>query len=104
MRSVEQSHPMIRAGCVAAFTIDDDEGTVLAVLAELASPRNVESGDHAAVIRAIRKAVAMDHGLTIGRLALLAPGAVAKTTSGKIQRAACRAALLGGRLAIVAQG
>ena len=102
--SVEQSHPMIRAGCVAAFTIDDDEGTVLAVLAELASPRNVESGDHAAVIRAIRKAVAMDHGLTIGRLALLAPGAVAKTTSGKIQRAACRAALLGGRLAIVAQG
>ena len=102
--SVEQSHPMIRAGCVAAFTIDDDEGTVLAVLAELASPRNVESGDHAAAIRAIRKAVAMDHGLTIGRLALLAPGAVAKTTSGKIQRAACRAALLGGRLAIVAQG
>jgi len=102
--SVEQSHPMIRAGCVAAFTIDDDEGTVLAVLAELASPRNVESGDHAAVIRAIRKAVAMDHGLTIGRLALLAPGAVAKTTSGKIQRAACRTALQGGRLAIVAQG
>ncbi|HEX4569714.1 MAG TPA: fatty acyl-AMP ligase, partial [Dongiaceae bacterium] len=102
--SVEQSHPMIRAGCVAAFTIDDDEGTVLAVLAELASPRNVESGDHAAVIRAIRKAVSMDHGLTIGRLALLAPGAIAKTTSGKIQRAACRAALLGGRLAIAVQG
>ena len=46
----------------------------------------------------------MDHGLTIGRLALLAPGAVAKTTSGKIQRASCRTALLGGRLAIVAQG
>jgi acyl-CoA synthetase (AMP-forming)/AMP-acid ligase II len=102
--SVEQSHAMVRAGCVAAFTIDDDEGTVLAVLAELASPRNVESGDHAAVMRAIRKAVAMDHGLTIGRLALLAPGAVAKTTSGKIQRAACRTALLDGRLAIVVQG
>jgi acyl-CoA synthetase (AMP-forming)/AMP-acid ligase II len=102
--SVEQSHPMIRAGCVAAFTIDDDEGTVLSVLAELASPRDVATGDHAAVIRAIRKAVAMDHGLTIGRLALLAPGAVAKTTSGKIQRAACRSALLEGQLAIVAQG
>lgn len=102
--SVEQSHPMVRAGCVAAFTIDDDEGTTLAVLAELASPRDVASGDHAAVMRAIRKALAMDHSLTIGRLALLPPGAVAKTTSGKIQRAACRAALLGGKLTIVAQG
>ena len=102
--SIEQSHPAIRAGCVAAFTIDDDEGTTLAVLAEVAPTRNAEAADHAAVIRAIRKAVAMDHSLTIGRMALLAPGAIAKTTSGKIQRAACRSALLGGKLAIVSEG
>ena len=102
--SVEQSHPLIRAGFVAAFTIDDDEGTVLAVLAEVASPRTPDPADQAAALRAIRKTVAMDHGLTIGRLALLAPGAIAKTTSGKIQRAACRAALLNGGLAIIAQG
>jgi len=102
--SIEQSHPAIRAGCVAAFTIDDDEGTTLAVLAEIAPGRSVETADHAAVIRAIRKAVAMDHSLTIGRMALLAPGAIAKTTSGKIQRAACRSALLAGKLAIVSEG
>ena len=102
--SIEQSHPAIRAGCVAAFTIDDDEGTTLAVLAEIAPGRSAETADHAAVIRAIRKAVAMDHSLTIGRMALLAPGAIAKTTSGKIQRAACRSALLAGKLAIVSEG
>src|SRR5262249_36556794 len=43
--SVEQCHPLIRAGCVAAFTIDDDEGTTLAVLAEVASPRAVEASE-----------------------------------------------------------
>ncbi|HEY8015764.1 MAG TPA: AMP-binding protein, partial [Dongiaceae bacterium] len=102
--SIEQSHSAIRAGCVAAFTIDDDEGTILAVLAEIAPGRGAETADHAAVIRAIRKAVAMDHSLTIGRMALLAPGAIAKTTSGKIQRAACRSALLAGKLAIVSEG
>ena len=74
------------------------------MLAEIAPGRSAETADHAAVIRAIRKAVAMDHSLTIGRMALLAPGAIAKTTSGKIQRAACRSALLAGKLAIVSEG
>jgi acyl-CoA synthetase (AMP-forming)/AMP-acid ligase II len=102
--SVEQSHPLIRAGCVAAFTIDNDEGSTLVVLAELASPRAPDTAEQSAALRAIRKAVALDHGLTIGRLALLPPGAIAKTTSGKIQRAACRTALLEGKLAITAEG
>jgi hypothetical protein len=48
--------------------------------------------------------VAMDHSLTIGRLVLLPPGAVAKTTSGKVQRAACRKGLLEGTLAVLAEG
>ncbi len=99
--SVDQSHSRIRAGCSAAFTIDDDDGSRLVVLAEITPARPPEAADHAAVMRAIRKAVSLDHGLTIDRLVLLAPGEVPKTTSGKIQRSACRAALLAGRLAVV---
>jgi acyl-CoA synthetase (AMP-forming)/AMP-acid ligase II len=99
--SAEQSHPQIRGGCTAAFAIDDDDGSRLVVMAEIAPARSAGTVDPATIMRAIRKAVSLEHGLHIDRLVLLAAGEIPKTTSGKIQRAACRAALLDGRLAIV---
>ena len=101
--TAEQSHPQVRQGA-AAFTVDDDSGSALVVLVEVNPSKVADPADQARIIRTIRKAVALDHGLNVDRLILLRPGAIEKTTSGKVQRAACRSALLAGRLAVVREG
>ena len=49
---------------------------------------------------AIRDQVAERHDLFAHTVALVPPGTVPKTSSGKIQRAACRQALLDGTLGV----
>jgi acyl-CoA synthetase (AMP-forming)/AMP-acid ligase II len=55
------------------------------------------------VFSAIREAVALHHALQVYAIALIKPASILKTSSGKIQRQACRHAFLTNRLAIVAQ-
>src|SRR6185369_10553056 len=51
---------------------------------------------------AIRRAVADEHEVTPDAVVLLKPASLPKTSSGKIQRHACRAGFLSGSLAAVA--
>ena len=51
-----------------------------------------------AVAAAVRRAVADEHDAELFAFVLLAPGGLPKTSSGKIQRRACRAAFLDGTL------
>jgi hypothetical protein len=51
----------------------------------------------------IRGAVAEEHGLQVSGLVLVMPGGVPRTSSGKIRRRACKAALVDGHLAEVAR-
>jgi hypothetical protein len=53
------------------------------------------------VISRIRQAVAEEHGLQAHAILLLRAGSIAKTSSGKIQRRACRAAYLDQSLLVV---
>src|SRR6185295_401181 len=52
-------------------------------------------------VAAVRRRVAEEHELELWGLALVSPGSVLKTTSGKVQRRACRAAWLDGSLQAV---
>ncbi len=88
--TVEAADPAIRATCVAAFPIDHPDGERLVVAAELGR-RDVDSE---AVIAAIRDAVAQQHELACEAIVLLPKGSLFKTSSGKVQRRACRAAFL----------
>jgi acyl-CoA synthetase (AMP-forming)/AMP-acid ligase II len=45
-------------------------------------------------VKAIRQAVAEEHELRVDHVWLLDPGSIPKTSSGKIQRHACRAGFL----------
>lgn len=83
--TVEAAHPSIRAGCVAAISLERDGQETLAIAAELKS----RTKDHD-VEAAIRKAVSAKHGLDIAELRLLDPGALPKTSSGKLQRSTAR--------------
>jgi hypothetical protein len=55
------------------------------------------------VIESINDAVAREHELQAHAIVLVTPGTVPKTSSGKIQRYACREAFLRGALKVVAE-
>jgi amino acid adenylation domain-containing protein len=86
--SVEKAHRAVRAGCVAAFSAEIDGQERLIVAAEL--EREFRRGDPAPVLAAIRQAVAGQHGLYTHAVVLLRTGTIPMTSSGKVQRYACR--------------
>ena len=55
------------------------------------------------VFEAIRREVAAEHELPVEAIVLIKAGSIPKTSSGKIQRHACRQGFLDGTLEVVAQ-
>ena len=90
--TVEKSHHAIRSGCCAAFSIEFGGRERLVVAAEL--DRHYRNPDRNELIDLIRQAVAEHHELRVDHLWFLKTGGVPKTSSGKIQRRACRADFL----------
>jgi acyl-CoA synthetase (AMP-forming)/AMP-acid ligase II len=82
-RTAEQAHPGLRPGCSAAFTVDRDGEERLVVVQEIA-PGQVD--DPAAAVDAIRRSITITHGITTDAVVLATPGAIAKTSSGKVRR------------------
>ncbi|MFM9961021.1 MAG: beta-ketoacyl synthase N-terminal-like domain-containing protein [Planctomycetaceae bacterium] len=95
--TVERSHPALRPGHGAAFSIDLHGEEVLVVVQEVQGKqlREVNADE---VLSAIRAAVFREHDLSLHEVLLLKPGGALKTTSGKIQRRAMKAAFLNGEL------
>ncbi|HEX2094837.1 MAG TPA: condensation domain-containing protein, partial [Longimicrobiaceae bacterium] len=94
-----RSHEGLRAGSGAAFSVDDGGEERLVVVQEVS--RQAATVDVEEIATAIRRAVAAEHGVQVHAVAVARPGGVPKTTSGKVQRRACRAAFLAGELPLV---
>ncbi len=94
--SVEASHPALRSGHGAAFAVEMEGEERLVVVQEV--ERTKRRGDLGEVITAIRGALAEEHEVQAHAVALLPPGALPKTSSGKVQRQATKAAFLAGTL------
>jgi 8-amino-7-oxononanoate synthase/acyl carrier protein len=97
--TVEKAHSGVRPSCVAAFAIEDQDSTRVAIIAEIERRQRTELDD---ILQAIRRDVAREHELLVDFVVLVKQGAIPKTSSGKIQRHACRAALTGGTLEVLA--
>ncbi|OGB53351.1 MAG: hypothetical protein A2503_05285 [Burkholderiales bacterium RIFOXYD12_FULL_59_19] len=82
------SHPALALNACAAFAVDTDTGEALLIAAEIRREAR-HALDAARVVRAIKTAVSETMALSADVL-LLMPGALARTTSGKISRSACR--------------
>src|SRR5205085_20058 len=95
--TVERSHAALRPGCGAAFGAEIDGEERLVVVQEV--ERQARDVDVEAVAGAIRRAVAAAHEVQVYGVALLRPNSIPKTSSGKVQRHACRNAFLAGALA-----
>lgn len=99
--AVEGAHPALRPGHAAAFSIDDETGERLVLVHEVDPRFKAERFDD--VFEAVRRAVVVGQDIEVGRIALVAPGQVPKTSSGKTQRAKCRAQLLARELTLIAE-
>ncbi len=99
-KTVQQSHPRLRPDSGGVFAVEIDGREELVVVQEIERRRK---GDLGAVVRAIRRAVSVEHELSPRAIVLVRASSIPKTTSGKIQRHACRKGFLEGTLSVVAQ-
>jgi acyl-CoA synthetase (AMP-forming)/AMP-acid ligase II len=106
--TVEQSHPLLRPGCSAAFAVNSNGREGVVVVVEVARPKQVAMLQESSaagftpdeIVKSVRRAVAQQHDLRLSEVVLLKAGTVPKTSSGKIQRHACRAGFLSGALEV----
>ncbi|WMN03102.1 SDR family NAD(P)-dependent oxidoreductase (plasmid) [Rhodococcus erythropolis] len=90
--TVESAHGSVRRGCVAAFSVEVGESEERPVL--VAEVTATEADELDEIRAAIRYAVSAEHAIAIHDIVLIRPRTILKTSSGKIQRQACRAAYL----------
>ena len=87
-QTIEREVEVVRKGRVAAFAVNDQGLEGIGIAAEIS--RSVQKIlPPEALIKAIRQAVAEAYQEAPSVVVLLNPGALPKTSSGKVQRAAC---------------
>lgn len=98
--TVEKSHLGLRQGCGAVFSVEiaGQERLVVVQEVERSYLRKLDSPE---VIEQIIRSVAEEHQLDVYAVALLKTASIPKTSSGKIQRIACRTAFLAGTLDVI---
>jgi acyl-CoA synthetase (AMP-forming)/AMP-acid ligase II len=100
-QTVENSHPALRPNCGAAFAIEVGT-TERLVIAQEVERNYLRDLDVEEVVRAICESVGREHEVEVYAIALLKTSGMLKTSSGKIQRRACKAKFLEGSLSTVA--
>lgn len=93
-QTVGAVHPVFRVGGTAAFMIDVDGAEQVAVVQEISARHQAAveaAGDvaRAEALRAVRRAVAEAHGITLHGCVFVPEGTLPKTSSGKIRRRSC---------------
>ncbi|NEQ65639.1 MAG: fatty acyl-AMP ligase, partial [Symploca sp. SIO2D2] len=98
--TVQKSHQALRANSGAAFMVELKGAKRLIVVQEV-ERSYLRKLDVDEVLGNIRQAVTAEHALQIYTTVLVKPGSIPKTSSGKIQRYACRKAFLDSNLSAV---
>jgi 8-amino-7-oxononanoate synthase len=101
--TAQRSHENLRHAAGAAFTVEIDGRERLVIVNELerGRQRDVEALDE--VYASVRRLVAAEHELPVEAIALIKAGRIPKTSSGKIQRHACRSGFIDGTLEVLDQ-
>jgi acyl-CoA synthetase (AMP-forming)/AMP-acid ligase II len=99
--TVQKSHLGLRSHCGAAFTVEQNGQQRLVIVQEV-ERTYLRRLDIQEVVGNITEAVINNHGLQVYSTVLIRPGSIPKTSSGKIQRHACKRGFLDGNLNVVA--
>jgi acyl-CoA synthetase (AMP-forming)/AMP-acid ligase II len=84
--TAQRAHPEVKPGACTAFSLDIDAEERLIILAEVSA----HAPDRQQIAQAIRAAISEEFGVPVHTVCLLPPKAIPKTSSGKLQRRACR--------------
>lgn len=100
--TVERSHPALRVGYGAAFAVNVNGQEQLVVVQEVERSylRHLNVDE---VVKAIRSGVSYEHELQVYSVVLVKTASIPKTSSGKIQRHACRIGFVEGSLDVVGE-
>ena len=99
-RTVQQSHPKLESAVGAAFSIDVDNEERLIVVQETQRSASV---NYVEILSAIREAIAEEYAIQLYAVVVVKHGGVPRTSSGKIQRRACRQMFVSNRLDSLAE-
>ena len=97
--TAEQAHPGLRRGSGAAFSIESESGECVVLVYEI--EKKLSESDMSEVMSCIRRALADEYELEVHNVVLVKSGTIPRTSSGKIQRHACKANFESGQLAVV---
>jgi acyl-CoA synthetase (AMP-forming)/AMP-acid ligase II/acyl carrier protein len=94
--TIERSHPAFRPGCNAAFSIDVGGQERLVAVQEVTGSEHFDE-----IISGLCRAVIDEHEVQLYAVAFIGAGTILKTSSGKIQRRACKEEFLNGSLSLL---
>lgn len=97
--TAQSAHSDVVPGGGAAIVVGEAGDEQLVIVQEVVRRRDL---DFAEITQAIRKKVALVHDIPVSAVVLIKVSSIPKTSSGKIQRHACRDGYLAGTLAAVA--
>ena len=97
-RTVQNVDPALRNNGGAAFSVPDENGDETLVVVQEVERVYRRSIDIADMVGRVREAVANEHEVFARHVVLIRPGALPKTTSGKVQRGVARQLWLENRL------
>ncbi|MCH2245137.1 MAG: SDR family NAD(P)-dependent oxidoreductase [Crocosphaera sp.] len=100
--TVENCHPALRKNCSATFSaeIEDEERLLIVCEVKRTYLRKLNIDE---IVREIRIAVSVENELEVDGVIFLKTGTIPKTSSGKIQRSACKQGFLEDTLTVVGQ-
>ena len=98
--TVEGRHKGLRPGCTAAFSVQDEFDERLVIVQEVRASHQTALVE---IIDTIRQAVLREHEVVAHTIVLVQEKTIPKTSSGKLQRPACRSAFLSGSLEVLEQ-
>ena len=96
--AVEACHPMARSGGCVAFSVEVDEVERLIIVLEVDRQQDLRAEE---VATAVRVTLAERFEVPVWGVVLVRHGTIPKTSSGKVQRQACRKAYLEQSLAVL---
>lgn len=100
--TIESCHPALRRNCTAAFSVKIEDSDRLIIVQEVErtyrQSLNIEE-----IAEVIRWTLFDKHFVDVYAILLLKPGSIPKTSSGKIQRYACKNKFLDGSLETLAK-
>lgn len=98
---IEQAHPAFKPSCCAVFSVSGEKEEKIVIVQELI--RHADRWPYEEMFAAVRRAVGGVYDLPIEAIVLIRPGTTSKTSSGKIQRGASKAAYLNNTLQVIAK-